>query len=352
MIKQDLNFSIENRQVGTEHPPLIIAEMSGNHNRSLDVALSIVDAAAECGADALKLQTYTADTLTVPGVAAIDDEKSLWFGKTLYELYEEAHTPWEWHAEIFKRARERGLIVFSSPFDETAVDFLMDLNVPAFKIASFENTHWPLLKKIAATGKPVIMSTGATSLSDLSESVRILREAGCRQLALLKCTSSYPASPKDSNIATIPHLKELFDCEAGISDHTPGIGVSVAAVAIGATIVEKHFCLDRSLGGVDSSFSLEPSEFKLLVDESRRAHLSIGTVQYDLVLNEQKSTIFRRSIYIVKDVKEGDVLTSDNIRIIRPGFGLAPKYFQRVLGCRVQKDLKKGSPLQLSDLFS
>lgn len=351
MSRENSVFSIEGRTIGAEQPPFLIAEMSGNHNQSLEVALAIVDAVADAGADALKLQTYTADTLTIPGIASITDESSLWHGKTLYELYEEAHTPWEWHESIMSRAKERGLIVFSSPFDETAVDFLLELNVPAFKIASFENSHWPLLRKIAATGKPVIMSTGATSLSELSESVRILREAGCTQLALLKCTSSYPATPADSNIATIPHLRQLFQCEAGLSDHTFGVGVAIASVAQGASIIEKHFCLDRSLGGVDSSFSLEPSEFRLLVEESRKAHSAIGQVQYDLVHNEEKSRIFRRSIYIVEDMKAGEVLNEKNIRIIRPGFGLQPKYFEHVLGQRINRDIERGTPLQLTDLF-
>ena len=343
-----VDFQISDTSIGSHHKPFIIAEMSGNHNQSLERAFEIVDAAAACGAHAIKLQTYTADTLTIDrkeGLFQISDENSLWKGKNLYELYKQAYTPWEWHKPIFERAKKHGMIAFSSPFDETAVDFLEDLNVPVYKIASFENTHWPLLKKVASTGKPVIMSTGISQISDIDESVRVLRENGCKDLVLLKCTSTYPAEPSNTNLMTIPHMSELFNCHVGLSDHTMGIGASVAAVALGARIIEKHFTLKRSDGGVDSAFSLEPEELKALVVESERAYLSLGNVKYGVQKAEEKSRMFKRSIYTTKDIQVGELLDVSNIRIIRPGDGLAPKYFEEFLGRKINKYIPAGTPL-------
>lgn len=336
---------IGNSIISQNHKPFIIAEMSGNHNQSLSRALEIVDAAAAAGAHALKLQTYTADTITMKGIAAIKDPNSLWNGMELHDLYSKASTPWEWHKEIFDRAKEKGMIVFSSPFDETAVDFLETLDVPAYKIASFENCDWQLLRKVARTGKPVIMSTGVTNLSDIDESVRVLKEEGCKDLILLKCTSTYPATPENTNLLTIPHLLNTFGCLTGLSDHTLGIGASVAAVALGARVIEKHFCLSRAQGGVDSAFSLEPAEFKLLVEECERAFLALGHIQYGIQEIEKKSLIFKRSLYVSNDIKAGEKFTSDNVRSIRPGFGMAPKYYQDIIGRTAQIDIKGGTPL-------
>ncbi|MBK6445838.1 MAG: pseudaminic acid synthase [Bacteroidetes bacterium] len=339
------DIQIGHRLIGPKHIPFIIAEMSGNHNQSLDRALEIVDAAANAGAHALKLQTYTADTITMKGVFSIQDKNSLWNGKELHDLYSLAYTPWEWHASIFNRAKEKGMLAFSSPFDEMAVDFLESLNVPAYKIASFENTHHPLLRKVAKTGKPIIMSTGVSTLSDIDESVRILRDAGCNDLILLKCTSTYPATPENSNISTIPHMSQLFDCPVGLSDHTMGIGTSVAAVALGATVIEKHFTLKRSDGGVDSAFSLEPTELSSLVVETERAFQSLGKINYGIIAAEEKGKQFKRSIYISRDMIEGEEFTEENLRIIRPGFGLEPKYFERILGKKIRKSVVQGTPL-------
>ena len=342
------DINIGNFKIGKNLEPLIVAEMSGNHNQSLEKALSIIDSAADAGAHAIKLQTYRADTLTINvnhGEFVISDPASLWCGKNLYELYQQAHTPWKWHKALFDRARERGIICFSTPFDESAVDFLEELDAPAYKIASFENNHFPLLKKVAATGKPVIMSTGITSLSDLSLAVNVLRKNGCKDLALLKCTSTYPASPENSNVLTIPHMSELFQCHVGLSDHTLGIGVVIASVALGARIIEKHFTLNRAEGGVDSAFSLEPHEFKMLVEESIRAFKGIGTVNYGILDAEQNSLTFKRSIYIVEDLRVGATLTEENIRIIRPGLGMSPQYYETILGKKINKDVTKGTAL-------
>ena len=344
-----MNISINNRIIDLDHKPFIIAEMSGNHNQSLDRALEIVEASAEAGANALKLQTYTADTLTLDineGEFLIDDKNSLWKGKSLYKLYKEAYTPWEWHEPIMDRANKLGMLCFSTPFDDTAVDFLEELNAPAYKIASFENTHLPLIKKVASTGKPMIISTGMASISELDETVRTVREAGCKQFVLLKCTSTYPATPGTSNVLTIPHMRELFNCEVGLSDHTMGVGAAVAAVAHGATVIEKHFTLRRTDGGVDSAFSLEPEEMKSLVNETERAWLSLGKVTYGPTEAEKGSLTFRRSLYIAKDMKKGDVLNDENLRIIRPGLGLPPKYYDVVLGRKVNRDVKKGTPVE------
>jgi pseudaminic acid synthase len=342
------DIRIGNNLIGKNHKPFIIAEMSGNHNQSLDRALEIVSAAAEAGAHAIKLQTYTPDTMTINargGLFEINDKDSLWDGRNLYDLYKEAHTPWEWHLPIFEKAKSLGLTIFSTPFDETSVDFLENLNVPAYKVASFENSDWPLLKKIASTGKPIIMSTGAVSLSDLDESVRLLREYGCKDLVLLKCTSTYPATPENTNINTIPHLSSLFDCHVGLSDHTMGIGVGIASVALGACVIEKHFTLNRADGGVDSAFSIEPHELKSLVIESERAFYSLGKIQYGILEAEKKSLRFKRSVYVVKDMEAGAVFTQENIRVIRPGDGLPCKYHERLLGKKAPVEIKSGTPL-------
>lgn len=328
--------------------PYLIAEMSGNHNQSLERALEIVDAAAAHGADAIKLQTYTADTMTLdvrmPGFV-IDDPKSLWARRQLFELYQEAHTPWEWHRPIMERAASQGIACFSTPFDDTAVDFLESLDVPAYKIASFENTDLPLIRKVAATGKPMIISTGMATVAELDETVQAARAAGCQDLILLKCTSTYPATPENTNIRTIPHLRDLFDCEVGLSDHTMGVGVSVAAVALGATVIEKHFTLRRADGGVDSAFSMEPEELRALVVETQRAWQALGQVSYGATQAEKKSLVYRRSLYIVQDLKAGDTLTADNLRSIRPGFGLPPKYYEILLGKTINRDTPRGTPL-------
>ncbi len=339
---------IARREIGRHAPPFVIAEMSGNHNQSLDRALEIVEAAARAGAHALKLQTYTADTMTLDlaeGEFFISDPNSLWKGSSLHELYRQAHTPWEWHRPIMRRARELGMIVFSTPFDETAVDFLETLEVPCYKIASFENTDLPLIRKAAATGKPLIVSTGMATLAELDDLVRAAREAGCRDLVLLKCTSTYPATPENSNLLTIPHLRELFDCEVGLSDHTLGIGAAVASVALGATVIEKHFTLRRADGGVDATFSMEPEEMRALVVESERAWQALGRVHYGPSEAERQSMVFRRSLYVAADMQAGDALSRENLRLIRPGYGLAPKYFETVLGKRVNRAVRRGTPL-------
>lgn len=334
--------------IAVDSKPFVIAEMSGNHNQSIEKALKIIEVAAEKGAHAIKLQTYTADTLTINqqgGLFDIKEETSLWKNRNLYDLYQEAHTPWEWHEQLFKCAKDNGIICFSTPFDDTAVDFLEKLDTPAHKIASFENTHHPLLKKVAATGKPVIMSTGACTLAELSESVQVLRDSGCKDLVLLKCTSNYPASPENSNVRTIPHMRKLFNCEIGLSDHTLGIGVPVASVALGATVIEKHFCLSRGEGGIDSAFSLEPEELKALVTETERAWQSLGMVQYGIQETERKSLCFKRSIYVVKDIKAGELFSETNIRVIRPGDGLHSRYFNQLIGRTASKSIKTGTPL-------
>jgi pseudaminic acid synthase len=341
-------IDIAGRLIGLEHEPFIIAEMSGNHNHSLERALEIVDAAAKSGAHALKIQTYTPDTMTLDideGEFHISDPNSLWSGTSLYKLYGEAYTPWEWHQAIFDRCNALGIIGFSTPFDDTAVDFLESLNVPCYKIASFENTDLTLIKRVAATGKPIIMSTGMATAAELDESVRAIREAGNSNLILLKCTSTYPATPQNTNISTIPHMRQLFNCEIGLSDHTMGVGVSVASVAFGATVVEKHFTLSRADGGVDSTFSMEPDEMASLVVETRRAWEAIGQVSYGPTEAEKKSLTYRRSLYIAQDLKAGEVLTCENLRSIRPGLGLPVKYHEIFIGKTVGKDVRKGTPL-------
>jgi N-acetylneuraminate synthase len=341
-------IKIENREIGRDAKPFVIAEMSGNHNQSLDRALEIVEAAAKTGAHALKIQTYTPDSMTIDleeGDFFISDPNSLWNGTSLYKLYGEACTPYEWHAPIFKRARELGIIPFSTPFDAAAVDLLESLDVPLYKIASFENTDLPLIRRVAATGKPMIISTGMATVAELDETVRAARAAGCRDLVLLKCTSTYPATPSNTNILTIPHLRELFGCEVGLSDHTMGIGVSVASVALGATVIEKHFTLRRADGGVDSSFSMEPAEMSALVTETERAWQSLGHVAYGPTEAERKSLKFRRSLYVTADLQAGDVLTPENLRAIRPGGGLPPKYLEVFMGQRLSRSVKRGTPV-------
>ena len=341
-------MKIGDRQVGHGMRPYLIAEMSGNHNQSLDRALEIVEAAAASGADAIKLQTYTADTMTLdiraPGFV-IEDPDSLWAGRQLYELYDEAHTPWEWHAPIMQRAHELGIACFSTPFDNSAVDFLEQLGAPAYKIASFEVTDLPLIKKVAATGKPLILSTGMATMAEIHEAVDAAKSAGNDDIVILKCTSTYPATPDNTNISTIPDMRETFGVEVGLSDHTMGCGVAVAAVGMGAILIEKHFTLRRADGGVDSSFSLEPSEFRMLREESDRAWQAIGKVTYGGTNAEDKSRAFRRSLYIAKDMDAGEELTPETLRIIRPGFGLPPKFYDEMLGKKVLRHVTAGTPL-------
>ena len=341
-------MKIGNYSIGPDHRPFVIAEMSGNHNGELDRALELVKAAADAGAHALKLQTYTADTMTIDhrgGLFEIDNPDSLWKGYNLYELYQEAYTPWEWHAPIFEYARSLGMEALSTPFDESAVDFLESLDVPAYKIASFESAHHPLLRKVAATGKPVIISSGMSRIDDLYESVRLLLDGGSGPVCVLKCTSTYPATPEHTNLRTIPVLQSLFpECVIGLSDHTMGVGASVAAVALGACVVEKHFTLRRADGGVDSAFSLEPAEMAALVVETERAWQSLGGVQLAPQQSESKSLQFRRSVYVVKDLAKGEPMTEEHLRIIRPGDGLEPKFYDGLLGKPAPRDLKRGTP--------
>ncbi|MEH2199678.1 pseudaminic acid synthase [Nostoc sp.] len=341
-------IDIAGKKIDANHLPFVVAEMSGNHNQSLEVALKIVEAAAQAGVHGLKIQTYTADIMTLDidkGEFYIKDPQSLWFGKSLYQLYQEAHTPWEWHKPIFARCKELGIIGFSTPFDATAVDFLESLEVPCYKIASFENTDLPLIRKVASTGKPMIISTGMATISELDETVRTAREAGCRNLILLKCTSTYPATPKDTNLLTIPHLGDLFNVPVGLSDHTMGIGVAVAGVALGATFIEKHFTLRRADGGVDSAFSMEPEEMHQLVVETEKAWQALGKINYGPTEAEKTSLTFRRSLYIAQDMKPGDIFTSENLRSVRPGFGLSTKYYDFFIGKSINKYAKLGTPV-------
>ncbi len=340
---------IGHREIGRNVPPFIIAELSGNHNGSLENALAIVDAVAASGAHALKLQTYTADTMTIDVRHApfvIADTNSLWHGRTLYSLYQEAHTPWEWHEPLFRRARELGLLAFSTPFDVSAVKFLESLDVPAYKIASFENCDLELIRAVARTGKPVIISTGLATLAEVHEAVVTARDGGCTDLALLKCTSNYPASPSSSNLRTIRYMRDMFHCEVGLSDHTLGIAVAIASVAQGAVIIEKHVTLARSEGGVDSAFSLEPAELTALVEGAHSAWLAIGEVQTEPTREERPSLVFRRSLYVCEDLNAGGVLTTRNLRAIRPGGGLPPKYLAKLLGKRVNRHIERGTPMQ------
>lgn len=342
-------ITIGKRPIGPNHPPFIIAEMSGNHNQSLGRAMELVEAAANSGVHALKLQTASPDGLTLDVDSPeflIDDPASPWHGRNLYQLYKEAVTPWEWHKPIFDRCNELGLTVFSSPFELSAIDLLEELDSPCYKIASFELVDLPLVRKAAATGKPLIMSTGMATVSDIHDAVQAAKGEGNDNIILLKCTSSYPATAADANIATIPHLREMFGFQVGLSDHTLGIGVPCAAAALGATVIEKHYTLRREDGGVDSTFSLEPQEFADLVKECERAWASVGKVVYGGAAVEQKSLKFRRSLYIAEAMKEGEVLTERNLRIVRPGYGLAPKHIDVLLGRRVNQDLKAGTAMK------
>jgi pseudaminic acid synthase len=343
-----MTIVIGGRSIGRGDRPYLIAEMSGNHNQSLDRALAIVEQAAASGADAIKLQTYTAETMTLdvraPGFV-IEDEKSLWSGRQLFDLYREAHTPWEWHEPIIRLAARLGIHCFSTPFDDTSVDFLENLGVPAYKIASFEAIDLPLIRRVARTGKPVVISTGMASAAEIDEAVRVVRREGNEQIILLKCTSTYPATPRNTNLRTIPSMRDTFGCEVGLSDHTMGCGVAVAAVAFGAVVIEKHFTLRRADGGVDSTFSLEPAEFKMLRIETERAWQSLGSVVYGGTSDEAKSRVFRRSLYISCDVREGDRLTPENLRAVRPGLGLPPRFADVIMGKRVNRDLPAGTPL-------
>ena len=346
-------MKIAGHPIGLDVPPFVIAELSGNHNGCLDRALAIVDAAAEAGAHAIKLQTYTADTMTLDireREFVITDPQSPWVGRSLYDLYHEAHTPWHWHGPIFERARRKGIIPFSTPFDFTAVEFLESLDTPCYKIASFECTDLPLIRKVAATGKPMIVSTGMASLGEIEAVVRVARAAGCREIALLKCTSSYPASPMNSNIRTIPALREAFRCEVGLSDHTLGVGAAVGSIALGATVVEKHFTLSRADGGVDAAFSLEPHEMRSLVDETCRAWQSLGQVVFGISEAESGSKSFRRSLYFVRDLPAEHVLSDTDFRAIRPGFGISPGYSEFLLGRRLRRSVVRGSPVTWDDV--
>ncbi len=348
-----VDIKIAGRPIGVDHPPFVIAEMSGNHNQSLERALQLVECAAKAGAHALKLQTYTPDTMTLDldeREFHISDTDSPWSGNSLYQLYSEAYTPWDWHKPIFDRARELGMVAFSTPFDETSVEFLEGLDVPCYKIASFENTDLQLIQRAAATGKPLIISTGMASVAELDEAVNAAREAGCKELILLKCTSTYPASPENTNILTIPHMRELFGCQVGLSDHTFGVGVSVASVVLGATVIEKHFTLSREDGGVDSAFSMEPHEMSMLVSETERAWQSLGQVSYGCTDSEKRSVQFRRSLYVVKDIKMGEQFSEHNVRAIRPGFGLPTKFLRQLFGKTAKKDISKGTAISW-DLF-
>ena len=349
---QEIN--IAGKKIAANYPPFVVAEMSGNHNQSLNRALEIVEAAAKAGVNAVKIQTYTADTMTLDikeGEFYINNPDSLWHGNSLYQLYQQAYTPWEWHKPIFDKCKELGIIGFSTPFDATAVDFLESLEVPCYKIASFENTDLPLIRKVASTGKPMIISTGMATVAELDETVRTAREAGCQDLILLKCTSTYPATPENSNLLTIPHLRDLFNVQVGLSDHTMGIGVAVASVALGATFIEKHFTLRRADGGVDSAFSMEHEEMQQLVIESKRAWQAMGIIQYGATEAEKESITLRRSLYITQDMKAGDILTPENLKALRPGLGLPPKYYDIFLGQPIKKDVKKGTAIHWNLLY-
>jgi pseudaminic acid synthase len=339
-------INIGKQKVGVDQPCYIIAEMSANHNQSIERAEAIVREAAASGANAVKLQTYTADTLTIP----CDNEffrirGGLWEGYTLHQLYQEAYTPWEWQPRLKTLAHELGMECFSTPFDASSVDFLEKMDVVCYKVASFEIVDVPLLKKIASTGKPVIMSTGMATLSEIDDAVKALREGGTQDIALLKCTSAYPAPAEEANVRTIPYLSQVFDCPAGISDHTKGSAVAVTAVAVGASVVEKHFTLSRSDGGPDSDFSLEPAEFKQMVSDIRMAEASLGKVTFDITAKQKGNVMFRRSLFAVRDIKAGEVLTEKNVRSIRPGHGLAPKNIDQVLGRKAIKDISAGTPI-------
>lgn len=348
---KDQSITIAGRRIADDEPPFIIAELSANHLGDIDRALKAIDVAADCGADAVKFQTYTADTLTID----VDNELfrikgGLWDGRTLHDLYGEAYTPYEWHEKLFEHARERSIIPLSTPFDRTAVDLLHSIDAPAYKIASFEIVDLPLIALVASQGKPVIISTGMANLSEIQEAVSTARKHGNGEIALLHCTSAYPAPFYDARLKTIPHLAEAFSVIAGLSDHTPGTAAAVAGVVLGARVIEKHFTLSRSDGGPDSAFSLEPGELARLVSDCRNAWEAMGSVSYDLSESERGNEIFRRSLFVVEPVKSGEEITEENVRSIRPGYGMAPKHFPEVLGRRASRDLKRGQPLRWEDL--
>jgi len=347
------SIRIGSRSIGPDEEPFIIAEMSGNHNGSKARAIEIIRRAAETGVDCLKFQTYTADTITLASNKpdfVIKDKKSLWNGRQLHGLYDEAHTPWEWHEELFKVANDLGVITFSSPFDETAVEFLDNLGVPMFKVASFEITHLPLIRAIGRTGKPVIISTGMASVEEIKTAIETAREGGTDDIIILKCTSQYPADASDANLATIRDMAQRFGVQVGLSDHTMGIGVGIAAIGYGATVIEKHFTIDRSEGGVDSEFSMEPHEMKALKEETSRAWHARGKVHYDGTANEQKSKQFRQSIYPSMDIEEGEVFSPDNLRICRPGLSLPPSDWDLIIGRKARRRIEMGDRLGKSDL--
>ncbi len=340
-------FEIAGRPIGPGQPPYIIAEMSGNHNGDLQRALALIEAAAEAGADAVKLQTYTADTMTIDHDGSdFRIEGGLWGGKTLYELYEWAHTPWEWHEALFARGKELGLAVFSSPFDATAVDFLEGLNAPAYKIASFEAIDLPLIEKVAKTGKPMIISTGMANLEEIGEAVDTARQHGSGAIVLLHCISGYPTPPEEANLCTLPDLAERFDAIAGLSDHTLGPAVPIAAVALGAHVIEKHFTLRRADGGPDAAFSLEPEELRQLCETCRTTWAAMGKVGYDRKPSEVANAVFRRSLYVVEDIGAGELFTEKNLRAIRPGYGLPPKHLREFIGKRASRSIARGTPLR------
>ncbi|OVE70730.1 pseudaminic acid synthase [Clostridium diolis] len=344
----EINMKLDNRIVDENNPTFIVAELSANHNGSFENAVELIKEAAEAGVDAIKLQTYTADTIT------IDCDKdyfrikqdTLWDGRTLYNLYKEAYMPWEWQPKLKKIAEEEGLICFSSPFDKAAVDFLEDIKVPAYKVASFEITDIPLIEYMASKGKPMILATGIATLADIEEAVNACRRVGNNQIAILKCTSAYPAPFEEMNLRTIPNLAETFGVISGLSDHTLGINVAIAAVSLGAKIIEKHFTLCRADGGPDAAFSLEPDELKTMVKAIRETEKALGEVSYNLTDKMQKSREFSRSLFIVKDIKKGEILTEENIRSIRPGFGLHTKYYRDIIGKKAKNDIKKGTPME------
>ena len=342
-----LDIIINRCPIGSTHSVYVIAEMSANHGQDFEQAVQIIKAAKEAGADAIKLQTYTPDTITIDcdNEYFRIDKGTIWEGKNLYELYKEAYTPWDWQPKLKKIANDLGLDLFSTPFDNTAVAFLENMDVPAYKIASFELVDIPLIQRVAQTGKPIIMSTGMATLSEIDEAVHTAREAGATQIALLKCTSAYPADPADMNLRTISHMAEAFQAPVGLSDHTLGIAVPVAAVALGACIVEKHFTLSRSRPGPDSAFSLEPQEFKSMVEAIRTSEKALGKISYEVTENEAASRVFRRSLFVVKDMKAGDVFTEENVRSIRPGYGLNPRYIVNIIGRCSSKDISKGTPI-------
>lgn len=348
--KNNLIFKIGNRRIGVNQPVFIVAEISGNHNQSFERAKELIETACQCGVDAVKLQTYTPDTLTIDCSKKWFQIKTNpdWKGKTLYELYKIAYTPWEWYPELKKIADKYGVILFSTPFDETAVDFLEKMNIPAYKIASFEMGDIELLKKVAKTKKPVIISRGMASLEELRLSISALRKSGASEIAVLHCISSYPAKPEEMNLATIPDIKKRFKVITGFSDHTLGIVTAVTSVAFGVSIVEKHFTLKRSEGGPDAAFSLEPAEMKQLVQNIREAEKSIGRVQYGFGKREAENIVFRRSLFVVEDIKKGEKFTRKNIRCIRPGYGMAPKLLSLILGKKAKENIERGTPLKKS----